>query len=260
MSDNKPKSVFSEQTTPVLESSAVAADENVKEALNEFRDELHKNVSSVLSTGDVDEHIKKVIGIDSEDMKKVQLLANVGIMQGADSLSRMIGKRVDIAIPEVRMLPIEKIPASLGKVDDVYAGIYMSLSGDVHGTILLSMPNDSVCSLIDDLYGFDTGKTKEINDDAISALKEITNIVGSSVVNAFSEKTGLVIMPSVPAMVNDYIQSILDSILVLHNMKNDYALIMDTVFYYEDDRIMANLLILPDSESLKTLVSNLRNE
>jgi hypothetical protein len=43
-------------------------------------------------------------------------------------------------------------------------------------------------------------------------------------------------------------------------MKNDYALIMDTVFYYEDDRIMANLLILPDSESLKTLVSNLRNE
>ncbi|HPW52525.1 MAG TPA: chemotaxis protein CheW, partial [Spirochaetota bacterium] len=217
MSDNKPKSVFSEQTTPVLESSAVAADENVKEALNEFRDELHKNVSSVLSTGDVDEHIKKVIGIDSEDMKKVQLLANVGIMQGADSLSRMIGKRVDIAIPEVRMLPIEKIPASLGKVDDVYAGIYMSLSGDVHGTILLSMPNDSVCSLIDDLYGFDTGKTKEINDDAISALKEITNIVGSSVVNAFSEKTGLVIMPSVPAMVNDYIQSILDSILVLHN-------------------------------------------
>jgi len=114
--------------------------------------------------------------------------------------------------------------------------------------------------LIDDLYGFDTGKTKEINDDAISALKEITNIVGSSVVNAFSEKTGLVIMPSVPAMVNDYIQSILDSILVLHNMKNEYALIMDTVFYYEDDRIMANLLILPDSESLKTLVSNLRNE
>ncbi|HOF33572.1 MAG TPA: chemotaxis protein CheW [Spirochaetota bacterium] len=260
ISANTSRSLFSEQTTPVRESSAVAADENVKEALNEFRDELHKNVSSVLSTGDVDEHIKKVIGIDSEDMKKVQLLANVGIMQGADSLSRMIGKRVDIAIPEVRMLPIEKIPASLGKVDDVYAGIYMSLSGDVHGTILLSMPNDSVCSLIDDLYGFDTGKTKEINDDAVSALKEITNIVGSSVVNAFSEKTGLVIMPSVPAMVNDYIQSILDSILVLHNMKNDYALIMDTVFYYEDDRIMANLLILPDSESLKTLVSNLRNE
>ncbi|HOU84542.1 MAG TPA: chemotaxis protein CheW [Spirochaetota bacterium] len=260
VSANTSRSLFSEQTTPVLESSTVAADENVKEALNEFRDELHKNVSSVLSTGDVDEHIKKVIGIDSEDMKKVQLLANVGIMQGADSLSRMIGKRVDIAIPEVRMLPIEKIPASLGKVDDVYAGIYMSLSGDVHGTILLSMPNDSVCSLIDDLYGFDTGKTKEINDDAVSALKEITNIVGSSVVNAFSEKTGLVIMPSVPAMVNDYIQSILDSILVLHNMKNDYALIMNTVFYYEDDRIMANLLILPDSESLKTLVSNLRNE
>ena len=260
VSANTARSLFSEQTTPVLESSTVAADENVKEALNEFRDELHKNVSSVLSTGDVDEHIKKVIGIDSEDMKKVQLLANVGIMQGADSLSRMIGKRVDIAIPEVRMLPIEKIPASLGKVDDVYAGIYMSLSGDVHGTILLSMPNDSVCSLIDDLYGFDTGKTKEINDDAVSALKEITNIVGSSVVNAFSEKTGLVIMPSVPAMVNDYIQSILDSILVLHNMKNDYALIMDTVFYYEDDRIMANLLILPDSESLKTLVANLRNE
>ena len=86
--------------------------------------------------------IKKVIGIDSEDMKKVQLLANVGIMQGADSLSRMIGKRVDIAIPEVRMLPIEKIPASLGKVDDVMPG-FICLSPE-----MFTVPFFSVCRMI----------------------------------------------------------------------------------------------------------------
>ena len=193
-------------------------------------------------------------------MKKVQLLANVGIMQGAESLSMMIGKRVDIAIPEVRMMPIETIPSSIGKVDDVYVGVHMTLDGDLKGTVLLSMPDEASYTLVDDLYGFDTGKTRELNDDASSALREITNIVGSSVVNAISEKTGLDILPSVPVIVHDFMQAILDSILVMHNMKNDYALIMDTVFYYEDDRTMANLLIVPDADSLKNLVSNLRNE
>lgn len=255
-----PSDIYADQTSPVIAAKNEVPEEKVKEALEEFRSELTRNVTEVLGAGESDEHIKKSLNISADDMKKVQLLANVGIMQGAESLSMMIGKRVDIAIPEVRMMPIETIPSSIGKVDDVYVGVHMTLDGDLKGTVLLSMPDEASYTLVDDLYGFDTGKTRELNDDASSALREITNIVGSSVVNAISEKTGLDILPSVPVIVHDFMQAILDSILVMHNMKNDYALIMDTVFYYEDDRTMANLLIVPDADSLKNLVSNLRNE
>ncbi|MCX7678849.1 MAG: hypothetical protein N2316_06485, partial [Spirochaetes bacterium] len=60
-------------------------------------------------------------------------------------------------------------------------------------------------------------------------------------------------------VIHDYMQATLDSILVMHSIKSDYALIMETDFYYGDDRIIGNMLVLPDTDSLKTLVEKLRD-
>jgi len=156
-------------------------------------------------------------------------------------------------------MPIEKIPETIGNPGDICIGVFMPLHGDIKGTVLLSLPELSGFELIDSLFGLATGETKTLTEDGESALKEITNIVGTSVVNAISERTKLVIMPDVPSIQLDFMQSILDSILALYNIRNDYALIMDTEFYYQDDRVMGNLLILPETESLKSLVEHLQN-
>ena len=133
-----------------------------------------------------------------------------------------------------------------------------SINSTITGTLLFILKEDVGFSLIDMLYGTGTSQTREMDEDGESALKEITNIIGSSVINVFAEKSGLVIKPSVPTIVHDYMQSVIDSILVMHNMTNDYAIIMDTAFYFEDDNIIGNLLLLPEAESLKILVSRLR--
>jgi len=255
--------VFQKETTPVAsampEEGASVVDDKVREALSNFRQELESNVSDAL-VSKPDDHIKKSLHITDADLKKIQVLANVGITHGAESLSRIINKRVDLAIPEVRMMPIEKIPETVGAVGDVYIGVYMPITGDVKGTVLLSLPDKSGFELIDSLFGMANGETKDLSEDGESALKEITNIVGTAVLNAISEKTGLVIMPDVPAIRRDFMQSIMDSILAVYNTHNDYALIMDTEFYYQDDRVMGNLLILPETESLRSLVDHLQDD
>ena len=88
---------------------------------------------------------------------------------------------------------------------------------------------------------------------------EITNIIGSSVINVFAEKSDLAIQPSVPTIVHDYMQSIIDSILVMHNMSSDYAIIMDTAFFFENDEIIGNLLLLPETDSFRIMVEGLRS-
>jgi two-component system chemotaxis sensor kinase CheA len=252
--------VFQKETiAKVATADDAQIDDKVRQALSTFRAELEANIGESLS-GKPDEHIKKYLRITDTDLKKIQVLANVGITHGAESLSRIINKRVDLAIPEVRLMPVEKIPETVGGAEDVYIGVFMPITGDVKGTVLLSLPDKSGFELIDALFGLATGQTKELSEDGESALKEITNIVGSSVVNAISEKTGLVIMPDVPAIKRDYMQSIMDSILAFYNIQNDYALIMDTEFYYQDDRVMGNLLILPETESLRGLVDHLRED
>ena len=207
---------------------------------------------------DTDEHIKQMLQMSSEDLTRMQVLANSGIARAAQSLSKIVQKRIDLSIPEVRILPLEKIPENIGEVDSVYMGVYMPLEGNIRGTILFSLVEDSGFDLITRLYGADAKGVTELSEDGESALIEVTNIVGSSVVNEFSEQTELVIKPTVPTLVHDYMQSILDSILVLHNISNDFALIMNTVFYYQDETIIGNLLILPETESLKVIVNRLR--
>jgi two-component system, chemotaxis family, sensor kinase CheA len=233
-------------------------DKQVKDALSSFKAELESNIDSSLK-GQHDDHIKKQLNIKDEDLKKIQILANIGITHGAESLSKIIGNRVDLAIPEVRLMPIEKIPETIGSPGDICIGVFMPLHGDIKGTVLLTLPEQSGFELIDNLFGLATGETKTLTEDGASALKEITNIVGTSVVNAISERTKLMIMPDVPSIQLDFMQSILDAILALYNIRNDYALIMDTEFYYQDDRVMANLLILPETASLKSLVEHLQD-
>ncbi|MGV7930360.1 MAG: chemotaxis protein CheW [Spirochaetota bacterium] len=241
---------------PEQDESAIEA--KVRDVLRSFKDELKDSIRATVESGEPDGHIKKSLGINEEDMERVQVLANVGITNAAESLSKILGKQIDLSIPTVELLPVEKVPEAFGEVDNIYIGVYMPLVGDIKGTILFGLAEDAGFELIDMLYGIESGKTHELDEDGESALKEVTNIVGSSVVNVISEKTAIAIKPSVPTIVHDFMQSILDSILVLHNISNDYVLVMDTEFYYQNDRVIGKLMVLPETESLKKIVDKLR--
>ena len=112
--------------------------------------------------------------------------------------------------------------------------------------------------LVDMLYGVEITDKHELGEDGISALKEMTNILGSSILNVYAEKSNMLIKPNVPVFVNDYLQSIIDTVIVVQNIKHDYAIVMETDFYFEDDQVVADLMILPDTESLKVLVNGFK--
>jgi chemotaxis protein CheY-P-specific phosphatase CheC len=86
----------------------------------------------------------------------------------------------------------------------------------------------------------------------------MTNIIGCSILNIYAEKSNLMIKPHVPVFVNDYLQALLDTVLIEQNLKNDYAVVMETAFYFEDDRVVGDLMLLPDADSLKVLVNGFK--
>ncbi|MEJ5363047.1 MAG: chemotaxis protein CheW [Spirochaetota bacterium] len=231
-------------------------EEKVHSVLEEFKTELKEKIKTTLDKKD---EIYQKLGISDDDLAKVQVLANVGITDAAESLSKIINRRVDLSIPDVSVLPIESIPQSFGDVDSVYLGVYMPIVGQINGTILFSLREDSGYELVDMLLGLSQGSTQSLTEDGESVLKEVTNIVGSAVVNAFADKIEMAIKPTVPSVVHDYMQSILDSILAFHTAENEYALVMDTEFFHQDDRVIGKLLIMPTTSSLATIVERLRN-
>ena len=198
------------------------------------------------------------LDISKEALGEFQLIANVGAANAAESLSKILNKRIDLSIPEVTTLPTEKIPEHIGHIDSAYIGVMLPMAGEASGTVLFILDEGVGFELIDMLYGSASQEAKVLDEDGKSALEEVTNIIGSSVLNVFAEKTGLAIKPEVPVIVHDYMQSIIDSILIKYNMQNDYAIVMDTAFYFENDQVIGNLLLLPEAESMKTMIEKLR--
>ncbi len=231
-------------------------EKRVQSVLEEFKTELKEKIKTTLGK---DDEIYQKLGISDNDLAKVQVLSNVGITDAAESLSKIINRRVDLSIPDVSVLAIESIPQSFGDVDSVYLGVYMPIVGQINGTILFSLREDSGYELVDMLLGLPQGTTNTLTEDGESVLKEVTNIVGSAVVNAFADKIEMAIKPTVPSVVHDYMQSILDSILAFHTAENEYALVMDTEFFHQDDRVIGKLMIMPTTSSLVTIVERLRN-
>lgn len=243
--------------TAVSEISEI--DDKVQDALKEFRSELKKNISNVVGEGSHDSHIASELNISKAELDEFNLISNMGAANAAESLSKILGKRIDLSIPEVKLTPVEKIPQSLGDLDKPYMGVMLGIEGEVSGTLLLVLQEETGYELIDMLYGTRAKSEKKLSEDGISAIKEMTNIIGSSILNVYAEKSKLVVKPNVPTFVHDYLQSVMDSVLVMYNLQDDYAIVMETAFYFEDDKIMGNLLILPEADSLKTLVKGVRS-
>lgn len=234
-------------------------EQKVKESLSTFRKELESNVRDNIELDDDDE-ILKSINIKKEDMEKINVIAHVGIANAAESLSKILDKSVSLSIPEVEIIPIKNIAKIIGDIDTVYVGVFMPIMGDVNGAVLFSFTEESGFELIDMLYGLSTGKTKNLDQDGESALKEVTNIIGSSMINILAEKIDLRIRPDIPTVVHDYIQSAIDSILIQNNISGDYALSMNTYFYYHDDRVLGKLFILSETESLKKMINKIKSK
>lgn len=250
--------IFKDETTPVIEAiKTVQAEGKVHDALEQFKNELKSNIENTLSSGNPGEHMAASLNLSKSDLNSFQLIANVGAANAAEALSKILGKRIDLSIPEVSLKPVESIPSLLGEANKSYFGVMLNILGDAKGTVLFIFDEKTGFDLVNHLYGT-TNTAGDLSEDGISALKEITNIVGSSVINVFAEKTGLMVKPSIPNIVHDFLESIIDSILAVQNTKSDYAIIMDTAFYFENDQVVGNLLIMPEAESLKLMVEKLR--
>ncbi len=232
--------------------------DKVHQALDEFREELRENIKTTVMAGEPSDHMEHQIDVTSKDLSEFQVVANIGAANAAESLSKILNKRIDLSIPEIAVRPTEHIPKYIGDMDSIYMGIMMPVQGDIKGTVLFIFKEQTGFELVDLLYGTTSRETRVLSEDGQSALQELTNIVGSAVINVFAEKTSLVIKPGLPTIVHDYLESVIDSILVLHNMVDEYAVVMDTSFYFEDDQIIGNLMILPEAQSLKIIVERMR--
>jgi chemotaxis protein CheC len=178
-------------------------------------------------------------------------LANIGSGTASTALSSMLGRSVDISVPNAKVLPFAEAVEATGPAEEEVTGIVLGVTGDMEATVLLLVPPadaETMCRMLgvepDDEY-------------ALSALGEIGNVVGTSYINALAAMTGLEIEPTPPATATDMLAAIVESVLANHANGGDVALLLDSELEVEGEDCSISFVLVPDQGGVDLLLARL---
>ena len=180
----------------------------------------------------------------------IKEIGTIGAANAATALADLIATRVEIAVPEVSLIPLEHIYKLLGEMDRLFFVLDMEIKGDMLGRIFLLFSPEDAKLLSSSLLG----KPKEeidFNDDLFqSSLKESANILGGSYNSALAEMCHISILTSIPSLAMDMVGAILDFIFIQIAQYSEEAIFIKTHMQVKGLNLEGLFLFFPSTESL----------
>lgn len=180
-------------------------------------------------------------------------IGNIGTGNATTALSQMLNCKVDMNVPQVKLLEFSHAGELMGGEELIMAGIYLGVQGDIKGSILFLLEKESAQKLVERLLGTPSSGD-ELSEMEQSALKEIGNIITASYLNSLSTLTNLVIYPSVPALSIDMAGAILSVPAIVFGTIADKLLLIQTQFF---DGLNGYFILAPDLDSYDKILSSL---
>lgn len=188
------------------------------------------------------------------EMDALREIGNIGAGNAATALSMLLCKKITIKVPQIKIIPFDEVSQSVGGPEKLVAGIFMRISGDIEGNILIVIPETDAYHLTEILLHAKRKDNKDFSEMERSALLELGNIVGSSYVTALSDFTKLSLKISVPSFAFDMAGAIISFPLSLYGYIGDTAFLIDTEFTEGLDGIRLHYFLIPDDKSLHLLL------
>lgn len=190
-------------------------------------------------------------------------IGNIGAGHAATSLSSLLERKIDMHVPKVDLVTFDGMFDLAGGADEVVAGIFLRIEGDLSGSMFFVLSIDSANRFIRKLIG-DTSFdfcSPPFSEIGISAMQELGNILSGSYLSALSDFTGLKIYPTVPSLSVDMVGAIVSVGLVEISHMSDEVIVIDTEITEQGDHggesINGHFFLLPDPSSYLTIFRSL---
>ncbi len=189
-------------------------------------------------------------------------LGNIGAGNATTALAQMIDCKVDMSVPQVRLLEFQELGNVVGGDDQIMVGIYLQVEGDVEGSMMFILTKSAAAHLVNKLMcgmlGIDeqTADEYEFGEMELSAIKEVGNIITGAYLNALSGLTSLKIYPSVPQVGIDMAAALLSVPAVEFGVLGDKILLIETQFS-DDVELDGYFIMIPEMESYERILTSL---
>ncbi len=180
-------------------------------------------------------------------------IGNVGAGNATTAIANMLNLRVNMGVPRVEFMPVERIGTAIGAEDSIIVGIMLGVEGDVDGSMMFLMDLPSAHHLVNQLMMRDPDYNEEFNDMDLSAIKEIGNIIAGAYLSALAGMTNLTILPTVPYVAIDMAASILSVPAIEFGMVGDNALLIETEMS-DELGINGYYILMPEGDSYEKIL------
>lgn len=182
-------------------------------------------------------------------------LGNIGAGNATTALAQMLQCKVDMAVPQVKLLEFKELGETMGGEEQIMAGIYLGIEGDITGSIMFLLEKQAARHLVTKLMGM-APEGEEFSEMEYSALKEVANIITGAYLNSLSGLTNLCIYPSVPDLCVDMAGAILSVPAIEFGALGDKMLLIQTQFF-DEMTLDGYFILIPDLESYGKILSAL---
>lgn len=201
------------------------------------------------------------LGVESLDNWQLEVLrevGNIGAGNAATALARMLDRKIDMMVPQIRVMTLGEVGDVLGNADSMVVGIMLGVQGDIQGSMLFVLDMESAQRLVNLLMMRSIEDPFDFSDEmSISALQEIGNILAGSYLSALSALTSLNIMPNIPAIAIDMAGAILSVPAIELSRASDTVLYIENEFKDGEDSLVGDLFLIPDESSYSILLKAL---
>lgn len=188
-------------------------------------------------------------------------LGNIASCHAVTALAEMTGVTINIEVPTVEVVTIGDA-AKLVEAERIVAGDMVKLDGGLSGYLQVLFPEQSAFLLVDALLGRAPGETKTIESEMEeSALTETGNILASSFCSAIADLLQFTLMPTPPAFAFDMAGAMVEYaiIAVAQEHGTEHVILFKCDFQENVNEIYGYILLFPDPDSLKNLLSVLES-
>ena len=198
--------------------------------------------------------------IDDIQHDVLKEIANIGAGHAATSLSALLNRPIVQSLPEVKFVPLSELSNIIGDPEQVVVGGMLDIEGDFSGHMLMTLDLSQAERIVSLALGKPLKKSAKMHRFSAmdkSVLAETLNILGGAYLTAISGLTNICMTQSIPYLSIDMAGAILNVITAEVGMRGNFALLLNSELYNDEEKLFGNLFLVPHKGSCEILLKSL---
>jgi chemotaxis protein CheC len=196
-----------------------------------------------------------------EQIDELKEITNIGAGNAATALSHMLGKKVQMSVPESYVGDLAEVQHIVGESEEKVMAVFFKMHGDAEGAMLMIFPPKDALNFINVLTKNNKKDINDFTEEDKSSISELGNILLGASVAALGKFLNLNILHTIPDQAYDMVGAIMDNVLSnLSQTEEKVLLFKINLKLVEDNGVGGDLYYLFDPESTKKIFSVLNSK